>query len=217
MKRTRLFLLLAGAATFASAAAIFLSARRIERVAAPALVPDLAALPPRRVALVFGCSPVLSSGRPNWYFEKRIEAAAAVFAAGKADYLLVSGDNHAVAYDEPTAMRDALVRRGVPVDRVVLDYAGFSTLDSVVRAQKVFGQSALCLVTQPDHARRALYIARAKGIDAVAYPAADVTARQGLRTRLRESLARVRTLLDLHVLGRAPRFLGPRIEIGREA
>jgi len=217
MKRSRRLLLLATASSVAAIGAILYSARRIDRDTASAVQPALDALPHRRVGLVLGCSPVLSSGRPNAYFEKRIEAAAAVFAAGKVDYLLVSGDNHRVDYDEPTAMKEALVGRGVPADRVVLDYAGFSTLDSVVRAEKVFGQTGFCVITQRDHAQRALYIARAKGLDAVAYPADDVTLRQGLRTRLRESLARVRTLLDLHVVGRVPRFLGPRVDIGGNA
>jgi SanA protein len=215
VKRSRLLLLLGGAASLSALGVIHFSARRIERSTAPALVPELAALPHKPVGLVLGCAPLLSSGRPNWYFEKRIEAAASVFAAGKVDYLLVSGDNHRVGYDEPTAMKDALVKRGVPADRIVLDHAGFSTLDSVVRAQKVFGLSEFCVITQGDHARRALYIAQTKGIAAVAYPAGDVSARQGLRTRLREALARVRTLLDLHMLGRKPRFLGPKIEIGQ--
>jgi SanA protein len=214
VKRPRLFLLLAASAALVATGAIIFSARRIERRTASTLAPDLAALPHKRVGLVLGCAPLLSSGRSNWYFEKRIEAAAAVFAAGKVDYLLVSGDNHSVDYDEPTAMKDALVKRGVPADRIVLDYAGFSTLDSVVRAKKVFGLSEFCVISQRDHAQRAVYIAQTKGIDAVAYPAKDVSARQGIRTRLRESLARVRTLLDLHLLGRKPRFLGQKIEIG---
>ena len=214
MKRPRPFLLLAASAALIATGAILFSARRIERRTASTLAPDLAALPHKRVGLVLGCAPLLSSGRPNWYFEKRSEAAAAVFAAGKVEFLLVSGDNHRAGYDEPTAMKDALVKRGVPADRVVLDHAGFSTLDSVVRAEKVFGLSEFCVISQRDHAQRAVYIAQTKGIAAVAYPAKDVSARQGLRTRLRESLARVRTLLDLHVLGRKPRFLGPKIEIG---
>jgi SanA protein len=86
VKRSRLLLLLAGAASLTAAGAILFSARRIERSTAPALVPELAALPRKRVGLVLGCAPLLGSGRPNWYFEKRIEAAAAVLAAGKVDY-----------------------------------------------------------------------------------------------------------------------------------
>ena len=106
---------------------------------------------------------------------------------------------------------------GVPEDRIVLDYAGFSTLDSVVRAKKVFGLSDFCVITQRDHALRAIYIAKANGIDAVGFPARDVSALNGLRTRVRESLARVRTLLDIHLLGRKPHFLGPSIDIGSTA
>jgi SanA protein len=200
-----------------SLGAIFYAARRIENSSGAALQPEMAALPHKRVGLVLGCSPVLRSGVPNLYFQNRIMAAAALFRAQKVDYLLVSGDNHVVTYDEPTAMKSALVRLGVPEDRIVLDYAGFSTLDSIVRAKKVFGLSEFCVVTQREHALRAIYIAKSNGIEAVAFPAVDVPMLSGLRTTMRESLARVRTLLDVHVLGRKPHFLGPRIEIGKNA
>ena len=96
-----------------------------------------------------------------------------------------------------------------------IDYAGFSTLDSIVRAKKVFGLSGFCVITQRDHALRAIYIARANGIDVVGFPAKDVSTLRGLRTRFRESLARVRTLFDVHVLGRKPHLLGPTVVIGQ--
>lgn len=197
------------------AAAIGYAAHRIETASASSLSPDVSSLPHRRVGLVLGCSPVLRSGAPNWFFENRMDAAAMLFRAHKVDYLLVSGDNHVANYDEPTAMRDALVRRGVPAERIALDYAGFSTLDSMVRARKVFGLSECCVITQKDHALRAIYIGKAHGISAVGFPAQDVPMLVGLRTRLREALARVRTLLDVHVLGRTPHFLGPQITIGQ--
>ncbi len=92
-----------------------------------------------------------------------------------------------------TAIQHALLQLGVPEDRIVMDYAGFSTLDSIVRAKKVFGLSGFCVITQRDHALRAIYIARANGIDVVGFPAKDVSMPPGLRTRFRESLARVRT------------------------
>lgn len=192
------------------------AAKRIERSTAYAVEADIASLRHQRVGLVLGCAPVLRSGAPNRYFENRMAAAAMLFDAGKVDYLLVSGDNHVATYDEPTAMKRALVRNGVPADRIVLDYAGFSTLDSIVRAKRVFGLSEVCIITQKDHAMRAVYVAKANGMDVVAYPAKDVPLRSAIRTHLREALARVRTLLDLHVLGRTPRFLGPPIEIGPE-
>jgi SanA protein len=215
-RRRRSLLLVMGSIAVVAIVAILYAAHRIEKSSSSALQANLNSLPHKHVALVLGCSPVLSSGAPNWYFENRIAAAAAAFQAQKVDYLLVSGDNHTVTYDEPTAMQQALVRLGVPEDRIVLDYAGFSTLDSVVRAKKVFGLSEFCVITQRDHALRAIYIAKANGIDAVGFPAKDVSKLRGLRTRCRESLARVRTLLDVHVLGRKPHFLGPAIVIGQE-
>jgi SanA protein len=215
-RRFRILITIMGLSALVAFAAILYAAHRIEKSSISALQENLSNLPHKRVALVLGCSPVLRSGAPNWYFENRIAAAAAVFRAQKVDYLLVSGDNHVSTYDEPTAMKDALLRLGVPEERIVIDYAGFSTLDSIVRAKKVFGLSGFCVITQRDHALRAIYIARANGIDVVGFPAKDVSRLRGLRTRFRESLARVRTLLDLHVLDRKPHFLGPAIVIGQK-
>lgn len=204
-----------GIAAVVAAAAMLVSLQVIEKSSASLVANEAASVPHRKVGLVLGCAPLLKSGQPNLYFRNRIAAAAELFKAGKVDYLLVSGDNHAADYDEPTAMKNALVASGVPEARIVLDYAGFSTLDSVVRAKKVFGLPELCIITQRDHAMRALYIARENGLDAVGFAATDVmTLRGGLRTKIRESFARVSTLLDVHVLGRKPRFLGPEIAIG---
>ena len=179
-----------------------------------ALFENTAELPHRHVALVLGCAPILGRGWANPYFVNRMEAAAAVFKAGKADYLLVSGDNHTTEYDEPTAMKEALMRLGVPEERIALDYAGFSTSDSVLRANLIFGLTDFSIISQRDHALRAIYIARHHHLDAVAYAAKDIPARYGWRISLREAFARVRTVLDVNVWGRTPHFTGPRVPIG---
>jgi SanA protein len=191
------------------------AAQRIGKQTRASVYDNVSQLPHKRVALVLGCAPRLGGGMPNWYFNNRMDAAAAVFRAGKADYLLLSGDNHTRGYDEPAAMKEALVEKGIPADRLVLDDAGFSTSDSVVRAHLVFGLQDLCIVSQKDHTMRAIYIAQHKGLTAVGFAAQDIAVMSGLRTRMRESLARVRTLLDVHVWGRNPHFIGPPIEIGR--
>lgn len=170
-------------------------------------------VPAMPVGLVLGCRPALSDGRPNLFFKNRIQRAAELFHSQKVSLLLVSGDNSRKDYDEPTAMRDALVRQGVPLERIVIDYAGFSTLDSVVRAQQVFGLNEFIVVTQRDHAMRAIYIAEAHGIRAVGVAADEVAFRYAFRTKLREKIARVRTILDVKVLGRKPRFSGPQEHI----
>jgi len=217
MKKLRRLLMLSGLGIIVATGALVLSLNIIERSSAALVSDDTESVPHKRVALILGCAPSRNNGAPNLYFRNRIAAAVELFNAGKVDYLLASGDNRTIGYDEPTAMKDALVAAGVPESRIVLDYAGFRTLDSVVRAKKVFGLSDMCIITQRDHAMRALYIAKANGIEAVGFAAADVrTMRGGLRTKVRESFARVVMLLDVHVLGRKPRFLGPEIAIGSD-
>ena len=91
------------------------------------------AVPCRRVAVVMGCVRTLPNGLNNLYFSRRIDAAAELYKAGKVDCLIVSGDNHVKGYDEPSDMKESLAKAGVPDDRIVCDYAGFRTLDTVVR------------------------------------------------------------------------------------
>lgn len=167
-------------------------------------------VPANAVGLVLGTGKTTRQGRPNLHFTQRITAAAALFRAGKVRHLLVSGDNHIVGYDEPTDMREALVAAGVPANAITCDYAGFRTLDSVMRAESVFGLQHFTIVTEEFHCPRALWIARRHGLDAVAFAAPDLNARWSARVKAREVLARAWCALDLYVLNRRPKFPGPR-------
>lgn len=175
---------------------------------------DVDAVPYNRVAVVLGTSKYLIGGSPNHYFKYRIKAAAELYNNGKVDYILVSGDNATVQYNEPRQMRRALIQAGIPASAIYSDYAGFRTLDSVVRAKEVFGQSRFTVVSQAFHNERAIFIARHFGIDAVGFNALDPSAYQGIRTRVREVFARLMGLLDLYVLDKGPKFLGEPIVIG---
>ena len=170
---------------------------------------SVAKLPHCRAAVVLGCSNHLADGRLNLYFVHRISAAAELYRSGKVDCLIVSGDNHIKTYDEATDMKTSLAAAGVPADRVVCDYAGFRTLDSVVRAKKVFGLDSFIVVSQADHLRRAVFTARGFGCDAYGYAAPEVNVRFAVKTRIREQFAKVAAVLDV-VLRRKPKFLGPR-------
>ena len=158
-------------------------------------------VPANRAGLLLGTSRTVRSGRPNAYFYNRVDAAAALYHAGKVEYLVISGDNGRKGYN-------------VPAEAIYLDYAGFRTYDSVVRMEKVFGQESFTVISQEFHNRRAVYIAQALGLDAVGYNAADVAAYGGMKTRLREKLARVRMFMDLWT-GKNPKFLGEPVEIGK--
>lgn len=194
-------------------AAILLAGVLVKLTARDRTYDDVVDVPHRKVGLVLGCSRRTTGGRPNPFFVNRMQAAADLYMAGKVDYLLVSGDNRTLRYNETRDMRKALLKLGVPANRVYSDYAGFRTLDSIVRAQRVFGQNSLTIVSQKFHNERAIFIALHKGIDAVGYNAREVAAGSTLVTRCREQLARVRTILDVYMLGTPPRFLGDKIKI----
>ena len=167
------------------------------------------AVPHRRAAVVMGCVRTLPNGLDNLYFSRRIDAAAELYKAGKVDCLIVSGDNHVKGYDEPSDMKESLINAGVPADRIVCDYAGFRTLDTVVRVKKVFGLDSFIIVSQPDHVRRAVFTARGFGCDAYGYAAKDVNGRYSIKTTIREQLAKIAAVADV-ILRRSPKFLGPR-------
>ena len=166
-------------------------------------------VPCQRAAVVLGCVRTLPNGLNNLYFSRRIDAAAELYKAGKVDCLIVSGDNHVKGYDEPSDMKESLAKAGVPADRIVCDYAGFRTLDTVVRAKKVFGADSFIIVSQPDHVRRAVFTARRFGCDAYGYAAKDVNGRYSIKTTIREQLAKIAAVADV-VFRRSPKFLGPR-------
>ncbi len=166
-----------------------------------------------KVGMVLGTSKFLSNGRENLYFTYRIQATAKLYHSGKIDFVLVSGDNGSKYYDEPTQFKKALIEQGIPEEVIYLDYAGFRTLDSVVRAKKVFGQSSVTIISQKFHNERAIYLAEKNGITAIGFNAQDVTAKYGFKTRFREYLARTKAFIDV-LLGVDPKFLGEEIMIG---
>ena len=178
---------------------------------------DLSSLPDHRVALVLGTSHKISGGKPNPFFEKRIETAAELYRMGKIDHFIVSGDNRSRFYNEPLEMQKALMRLGVPSEAITLDYAGLRTLDSIVRSKEIFSQDKIIIITQPFHSYRALFISRYYDIDAVAMVADEPDLESAFKVRLREYLARTKAILDLYILKTDPRFMGEKEELnGKE-
>ncbi|NRA35363.1 MAG: YdcF family protein [Polyangiaceae bacterium] len=161
-----------------------------------------------RVALVLGCTARLKDGRPNLYFRYRMEAAARLYFEGRVRLFLLSGDDDGRGYDEPTDMFNALIQAGVPEQSLMKDPAGFRTLDSLIRARRVFGVGSVVIVSQRFHNERALYIAQHFGYDAIAYNALTPDVSRW-KNDAREVLARARVMLDLHVLDTQPRSLEP--------
>ena len=111
-------------------------------------------------------------------------------------------------------MKNSLVEMGVPRAKIYCDYAGFRTLDSIVRARDVFGQTQITIISQEFHNRRAIFIARHRGLDAIGFNAPEVDAYDSFKTRCREQAAKVNTVLDIFVFRRQPKFFGPKVPIG---
>ncbi len=163
-------------------------------------------IPSERTGLVLGTSKTIA-GRPNIYFTYRIKAAAELYHAGVVKRFILSGDNRSWNYNEPRDMRDALHEAGVPLEAMELDFAGFRTLDSVLRSQNVFDAGPIIVISQKFHCERAIYIARAHNIDAIGYSAQDATVRRYVYRRiLRETGARLQAWLDVNIFQRQPYF-----------
>lgn len=165
-----------------------------------------------RVGLLLGTSKYVSRGNINLYYKYRIEAAVALFEAGKIDFVLVSGDNRKLNYNEPETMKKDLIAAGIPEGRIFLDYAGFRTLDSIVRSAAVFDSKDITVISQQFHNERALFIANNKGLNAIGYNAQDPPVNARVKVLVREKLARVKMVLDL-LFNKQPRFYGDKIEV----
>ncbi|MCM5662850.1 SanA/YdcF family protein [Galbibacter mesophilus] len=169
-------------------------------------------IPHNKVGLLLGTAKKLQDGRINPYFQYRVDAATKLFNAGKIDFILISGDNSEIGYNEPNDFKKALVANGIPENKIFLDYAGFRTLDSVVRSKKVFGQFSITIISQRFHNERAIYLASKFNIKAVGFNAKDVEGSGGLKTQLREYLARAKVFFDL-IFQVEPKYLGDEIKI----
>ncbi len=187
---------------------------RINTVPSKYIYDSVDSIPFNKVGLVPGTSKYLVNGNMNRYFKYRLESAVELYKAGKIQYLLVSGDNSHISYNEPVMMKKTLMEMGVPDSAVYLDYAGFRTFDSMIRCKKVFGQDSFTIISQEFQNERAVYIARKKDIEAIAYNAQDIEFTRDIKTKTREWFARVKVFIDLYIIHNKPKFLGDKIKIG---
>lgn len=170
---------------------------------------DISSIPKQSVGLVLGTSKYIAKTL-NPYYEYRITAALELYQQGKIDYFLLSGDNAHRSYNEPWTMKRDLLKAGIPEEKIALDYAGFRTLDSIVRAKAVFDANNFTVVTQQFHCGRAVFIASNYNINATCLAVHEPTGAAQLKLRIREVLARVKAIIDLFILNVQPKFLGPK-------
>lgn len=165
---------------------------------------EIDALEAYEVGLVLGTSKYTRSGHKNLFYAYRLQSALELYHAGKIRRIIVSGDNATQAYNEPRMMYQDLVAGGVAAADIYMDFAGFRTLDSVVRAKKIFNQNRILIISQQFHNERALFIADQHNMEAAAYNAPSVSYSFAPKTYLREKLARCKALIDIYILNKKP-------------
>ncbi len=193
----------------------------ISQYSKPFIFNDIEKIEKNKVGLLLGTSPVTSAGDRSLFFITRMEAAKNLLDNKKIEYILVSGDNRSVTYNEPKYMRNYLLKLGTATSNIISDYAGRRTLDSVLRSNQIFNQNKITVISQKFHNERAIFIARKNDIEAVGfnaiYPYKNFFSnfRVNTKTFLRELLARDIAVFDLFI-GKKPQILGENIEIKNE-
>lgn len=174
---------------------------------------ELKNIPNKKVALLLGTSRYTSWGGTNLFFKYRIQATVQLYKEGKIKHIIVSGDNSLKSYNEPREMLKALIKSGVDEKDITLDYAGFRTLDSVVRCKEIFDQEDVIIVSQRFHLERALFIANKYEMKAIGYAAQDPPEKYSVKTRFREYFAKTKAVIDLYIINKKPKFLGQKEKI----
>lgn len=174
----------------------------VEYHASDKVYEDANAIPATEYVLLLGTTPHTRYGKGiNRFFTYRIDAAEALYKAGKVKRIIISGDENSLdGINEPECMRDSLIARGVPSEALILDGKGYSTLHSVLRASKVFNAKSFTVISQEFHNERALYLANHLDIEveqALAFNAKSPTSKLAMITYAREYLARVKVFLDI--------------------
>lgn len=141
--------------------------------------------------VVLGAS-VFADGTPSGILQDRLDDGIALYEAGVAPKIIMSGDNSTVSYNEVKAMKDYAVSQGVPSEDVFCDHAGFSTYESMYRAKHVFGAERIVVATQTYHLYRALYAANGLGMEALGVSSDYHTYSKQLQYDIREIPARTK-------------------------
>ena len=204
-KAFRIVLLCGALLVLAAVLLLFWADHQVKKAAAYVYT-EIEEVPSREYGLLLGTTRIVRGGHLNEYFLRRIRAAVRLYRAGKVKKIIVSGDNRRREYNEPQDMKEALMAEGVPEAAILMDFAGFRTLDSLVRTRNVFGVTTFTVISQKFHCERAVYLARAKDLDAVGFAAEEVPARFKFKNAFREPLARAKAFLDLHLLRTRPHF-----------
>lgn len=184
----------------------------VTRSAGPHLVAKVEDAPKAKVAIVLGAL-VYNDGTPSPMLGDRLATGVALYKAGKVEKLLLSGDHGQTTYDEVNGMLEYCLAQGVPDEDIFTDHAGFDTYQTMYRARDVFEVTDCLVVTQEFHLSRAVYTARALGLEATGVVADIQPYANEFKNAARDWLARVKAFIQVELTHPEPTYLGPAIPI----
>lgn len=169
---------------------------------------DVDLIPHNRVGILLGSGPQYKNGDVSYTFKNRMTAAAELYHHGKIDKIVATGGDfiYEGGSDQPIAMRDSLIKLGVPEDKIILDYEGIRTFNSVLKAKEIYGLDSVTFISQADHNCRSIWLAEHFGISAIGYNAKEneVLSRK-IGDDVHEYPARVKMFIDI-LTGLHPKF-----------
>ena len=172
---------------------------------------DVQTVPKVYTGLVLG-SMVFENGTPSGVVTQRLDKAIELYKAGKIKRILVSGDHGQDNYDEVNAMKNYLLKNGIPLEDIFLDHAGFDTYSSMVRAKDIFEIDDVIIITQRFHLPRSVYIARKKRMNAYGVVSNSEGRYETYYNKGRDKISRVKAFFDV-MFNRKPKYLGEKIPI----
>jgi uncharacterized SAM-binding protein YcdF (DUF218 family) len=140
------------------------------------------AVPPSEpaVAIVVLGAKTLGDGRPSPAIERRMQAAFALYRAGIASILVLSGGGER-AVPEAEVMRRLALAAGLPEAALIVEPRSRNTLENATETARLLadrGISAVILVTDRYHAPRARVLFRLVGLSVRAVHAPPASLRQ---------------------------------------
>ncbi len=213
MRQYRRILAALAAAIFLAAALLFLGTDYYVEKNGSQYICSPSSVPEGEAILILGAY-VFPDGKLSDMLRDRVIVGYELYQQGRAPKIIVSGDHSREDYDEVNSMKDSLIGQGVPGQDVFMDHAGFSTYESIYRVRDIFKAHRVIIVTQEYHLPRALFIARALGLESYGVPSDLHQYGSAMSAYLaREKLARNKDFWLAKIIRPQPTFLGEAIPL----
>ena len=187
---------------------VFFNSYSIEKAAKNLIYSKIENVPHRKTAVLLGMQKKFKNGKINRFYINRIDATVNLYNANKIDVIIVSRNQGNVVEE----VKKDLIKRGIPKNKIILDYAGLRTYDSMYRMYKVYGQKEFIIIAQHKQNERAIYIAKKNGLNAIAFNAGEYSGYNSFRLNMIEKIERTRLFFEF-LVKKKPRYSGEKVTI----